>query len=95
MMFGLLGALAVLRPRRARRRIATPQRMGVGGARRRRLERLGLLLMYRALRIGKVGVVAPIASTEGAIAAVFSVALGEQLTVGVAVCLGGRSWPGW
>jgi drug/metabolite transporter (DMT)-like permease len=47
----------------------------------------GLSVMYRALRAGKVGVVAPIASTEGAIAAVISIALGEQLTVGVAVCL--------
>ena len=35
---------------------------------------VGLSLMYRALRLGKVGVVAPIASTEGALAAVFSVA---------------------
>jgi len=48
----------------------------------------GLSMMYRALRLGKVGVVAPIASTEGALAAVFSVAFfGEQLTAGVAVCL--------
>ncbi len=45
-------------------------------------------MMYRALRLGKVGVVAPIASTEGAIAAVISIALGEKLTAGVAVCLG-------
>ena len=45
---------------------------------------LGLLLMYRGLRIGKVGVVAPITSTEGAIAALLSVvALGEQLTFAV------------
>jgi drug/metabolite transporter (DMT)-like permease len=48
----------------------------------------GLSMMYRALRLGKVGVVAPIASTEGAIAAVISIALGEKLTAGVAVCLG-------
>jgi drug/metabolite transporter (DMT)-like permease len=47
----------------------------------------GLSMMYRALRIGKVGVVAPIASTEGALAAVLSIALGERLTAGVAVCL--------
>jgi drug/metabolite transporter (DMT)-like permease len=47
----------------------------------------GLSLLYQALRLGKVGVVAPIASTEGALAAVFSIALGETLTVGVAVCL--------
>ena len=42
----------------------------------------GLSMMYRALRIGKVGVVAPIASTEGALAAVLSIALGERLTAG-------------
>jgi drug/metabolite transporter (DMT)-like permease len=48
----------------------------------------GLSMMYRALRIGKVGVVAPIASTEGAIAAVVSVAfLGESLNVPVTVAL--------
>lgn len=48
---------------------------------------LGLSLLYRALRLGKVGVVAPIASTEGALAALFSIALGERLTLGVALCL--------
>jgi drug/metabolite transporter (DMT)-like permease len=47
----------------------------------------GLSMMYRALRIGKVGVVAPIASTEGALAAMLSIALGERLTPGIAVCL--------
>src|SRR4051794_35859051 len=35
---------------------------------------VGLLLAYRALRIGKVGLVAPVVSTEGAIAAVLAVA---------------------
>jgi drug/metabolite transporter (DMT)-like permease len=54
---------------------------GVGSA-------FGLSMMYRALRIGKVGIVAPIASTEGALAALLSIALGERLTLGVAVCLG-------
>jgi drug/metabolite transporter (DMT)-like permease len=49
---------------------------------------LGLLLMYEALRIGKVGVVAPIGSTEGAIAAVLSVlVLGEQLNFAEALAL--------
>jgi drug/metabolite transporter (DMT)-like permease len=42
---------------------------------------VGLMLVYRALRIGKVGVVLAIASTEGAIAAVFAVIAGEQLTI--------------
>ncbi len=45
-------------------------------------------MMYEALRIGKVGVVAPIGSTEGAIAAVLSVlVLGEQLNFTEAVAL--------
>jgi drug/metabolite transporter (DMT)-like permease len=39
----------------------------------------GLLLTYAALRTGKVGIVAPIISTEGAIAAVISVAVGEHI----------------
>jgi uncharacterized membrane protein len=48
----------------------------------------GLALVYAALRIGKVGVVAPITSCEGALAAVFSVVfLGEQLSLGVALAL--------
>ena len=48
----------------------------------------GLGLVYAALRIGKVGVVAPITSCEGALAAVFSVVfLGEQLSLGVALAL--------
>lgn len=49
---------------------------------------LGLLLEYAALSIGKVGVVAPIASTEGAIAAVIAVAAGESLTTGAIAMLG-------
>src|SRR5438046_840917 len=49
---------------------------------------LGLLLAYSALRIGKVGIVAPIVSTEGAIAAVISVIAGEQIAPGVGVTLG-------
>jgi uncharacterized membrane protein len=49
---------------------------------------IGLGCVYAALRIGKVGVVAPIASCEGALAAVFSVIfLGEQLSLGVALAL--------
>ncbi len=39
----------------------------------------GLFLAYSALRRGRVGVVAPILSTEGALAAVIAVALGEPL----------------
>ncbi len=44
----------------------------------------GLLLAYSALRRGKVGVVAPVLSTEGAIAAVAAVASGERLAVAAA-----------
>lgn len=47
----------------------------------------GLSMMYRALRIGKVGVVSPVASTEGALAAVFAIALGENVTVAIGVAL--------
>src|SRR5260221_8451997 len=48
----------------------------------------GLSMVYRALRIGKVGVVAPISSTEGALAAVFSVVLlGQGLSAATSVAL--------
>ena len=40
---------------------------------------LGLFLAYRALRVGKVGLVAPIVSTEGAIAALLALAAGEGI----------------
>jgi drug/metabolite transporter (DMT)-like permease len=48
---------------------------------------VGLLLGYKALRIGKVGLVAPIASTEGAIAALIAVAAGEPLSTSVAIVM--------
>jgi hypothetical protein len=38
-----------------------------------------LLLAYSALRVGKVDIIAPILSTEGAVAAVISVAAGEPV----------------
>ena len=47
----------------------------------------GLLLEYAALRRGKVGIVTPVASTEGAIAAVLAVAFGEALGLPTAVLL--------
>ncbi len=47
----------------------------------------GLLLEYAALRRGKVGLVTPIASTEGAIAAVLAVAAGEALGAASALLL--------
>jgi drug/metabolite transporter (DMT)-like permease len=48
----------------------------------------GLFLAYSALRIGKVGLVAPIVSTEGAIAAVIAAAAGERIAGGVGLTLG-------
>lgn len=47
----------------------------------------GLLLVYSGLRIGKVGVVGPIASSEGAVAAIIAVAAGEELGTWTAVAL--------
>jgi drug/metabolite transporter (DMT)-like permease len=43
----------------------------------------GLLLTYRALRFGQVGIVAPIVSTEGAITAVIALLAGESLSSAV------------
>lgn len=48
---------------------------------------LGLFLQYRGVRTGKVGVVATIASTEGAITAVIAIALGEPVVAGIAIAL--------
>jgi drug/metabolite transporter (DMT)-like permease len=48
---------------------------------------IGLLLAYSALRVGKVAIVAPITSTEGAIAAVIAVIAGEQIAEGAGVAL--------
>jgi uncharacterized membrane protein len=48
----------------------------------------GLLLGYEAMRVGKVSIVAPITSTEGAIAAVLAVATGEALDIPSAALLG-------
>jgi uncharacterized membrane protein len=49
---------------------------------------VGLLLEYTGLRIGKVGVVAAIASTEGALTAVLAVAFGERVSTTIGVLLG-------
>jgi drug/metabolite transporter (DMT)-like permease len=48
----------------------------------------GLVLAYSALAIGRVSIVAPIVSTEGAVAAIASVVLGEPLGIPTAVILG-------
>ena len=47
----------------------------------------GLLLLYSALRLGTVGVVSTVASTEGAIAAVIAVLAGEALRPGAGPAL--------
>jgi drug/metabolite transporter (DMT)-like permease len=47
----------------------------------------GLLLTYSALRVGKVGIVAPIVSTEGAVAAAISILAGEQIAKGSGLML--------
>ncbi len=48
----------------------------------------GLLLAYRALVIGRVSIVTPIVSTEGGMAAIGSVILGEALGIPTAAILG-------
>ncbi|HYX12045.1 MAG TPA: EamA family transporter [Candidatus Acidoferrum sp.] len=48
----------------------------------------GLLLTYAAYRVGAVGIVATIGSTEGAIAAVISVLAGQTLAPGSGLVLG-------
>jgi drug/metabolite transporter (DMT)-like permease len=48
---------------------------------------VGLLLAYAALRAGKVAIVAPLISTQGAIAAVVAVVAGESLAPGSGVLL--------
>ena len=48
----------------------------------------GLLLVYAGVRIGKVGVVAPITSTEGAVAALIAVLAGETLGAWTGLALG-------
>jgi drug/metabolite transporter (DMT)-like permease len=47
----------------------------------------GLLCSYEAMRLGRVSIVAPITSTEGAIAAVLAVSAGEVLGAGSFVLL--------
>jgi len=79
MLFGLLANLAVIAVGPApgplgAADIAWMLASGVGNA-------AGLLLEYAALRRGKVGIVTPVASTEGAIAALLAVAAGEALGV--------------
>lgn len=48
---------------------------------------VGLGFAYAGLRAGKVGIVAPVISTQGAIAALIAVAAGERIETGVAPAL--------
>ena len=48
---------------------------------------VGLLLAYTAFKAGKVAVIAPIISTEGAMGAVISFLLGEQVGIAAAIVL--------
>jgi drug/metabolite transporter (DMT)-like permease len=48
----------------------------------------GMLVVYAALRIERVGVVAPITSTEGAVAALIAGAAGEAIGGGTGLALG-------
>ena len=48
---------------------------------------IGLQLTYAALRIGKVSIVAPIVATEGAVAALIAVAMGDKLGLIAAIML--------
>jgi drug/metabolite transporter (DMT)-like permease len=47
----------------------------------------GLLLMYRALRLGQMGVVMPIVTTEGGIAAAIAIAAGQSVSTPRAAAL--------
>ena len=47
----------------------------------------GLLLAYLALTIGRVSIVAPITSTEGALTALIAVILGEAISIPTAIIL--------
>ena len=48
---------------------------------------VGSYFFYRALRIGKIGIVSAVTSTEGAVTAVIAVVAGEALGLGSAVML--------
>jgi len=48
----------------------------------------GLYTAYTALTVGKVGIVAPIVATEGAVAALIAVALGDTIGLASAIVLG-------
>ena len=50
-------------------------------------QNIGLLLAYYALQVGRVSIVAPITATEGALAAVLSIVLGDAVDLRTAIVL--------
>jgi drug/metabolite transporter (DMT)-like permease len=78
MLIGLLVLAAPLAASRAPRLdAATSAWLAAGGLG----NVAGLLMAYRALRVGQVGVVAPILSAEGAVTAVIAVIAGQSLAI--------------
>jgi drug/metabolite transporter (DMT)-like permease len=75
--------IAVLSPGPATLAPSTLALLGVAGV----CYVVGLQLAYAALRIGKVSIVAPIVATEGAVAALIAVALGDAIGVVAGVML--------
>ena len=47
----------------------------------------GLVAVYAGLRVGQIGIVAPIAATEGAIAALIAIAFGEEVGLAAGLLL--------
>jgi len=75
--------IAVVSPAPATLEASTLALLGLAGA----CYVVGLQLTYAALRIGKVSIVAPIVATEGAVAALIAVALGDQIGIVAAIML--------
>jgi len=85
MLIGVLvGApLAIVTPMPAVVETSTYALLGLAGI----CYALGLMLTYMALTIGKVSIVAPIVATEGAVAALIAIALGDTVGVVAGVAL--------
>ncbi len=87
MLIGVLvGApLAILTPAPASIEPSTIALLAIAGV----CYALGLMLTYMALTIGKVSIVAPIVATEGAVAALIAISLGDTvgLVAGAALAL--------